>query len=354
MISKPNIIFSLILIFNPYTLGAEINSVSHGWGLFNRLSDSRITSLSFSTIAYPIESSGIALVNPALSSIYNEKIGLTHQSRIAGMVNSELVSFNKNISDSSWASIALLYEGVSGIPDTRNALLDWGNDGIFGTFDPGENNGILDEGERLDANKISYFSQNQIGLFGAISRPYKGWKLGLGMKLLFHTLDDNYALGTGMNVGAFRSFKNGTSIGFVFYDTPSSGVLWDNGDIELTTSSFSFGIHHLLLLEKYQIAVNPLCRLDILMKERTINSSLLFDTIPIEFSSGIEMIYNRKIFVRVGIYPSRTIATGLGIFWENLTIDYAYLIDNSISGIDKNHLVTLSLSSDWIKNKVFN
>ena len=74
MISKRNIIFSLFLIFNSFRLYAEINSVSHGWGLFNRVSDSRITSLSFSTIAYPIKSSGISLVNPALSSIYNEKI----------------------------------------------------------------------------------------------------------------------------------------------------------------------------------------------------------------------------------------------------------------------------------------
>ena len=353
MISKRNIIVSLFLIFNPYIIHAEINSVSHGWGLFNRLSDSRITSLSFSTIAYPIESSGIALINPALSSVYNEKIGLTHQSRIAGMVNSELISFTKNISDSSWASIALLYEGISGIPDTRNALLDWGNDGVFGTFDPGENNGILDEGERLDANKISYFSQNQFGLFGAMSKPFNGWKLGLGIKLLFHSLDDNYALGTGMNLGAFRSLKNGTSIGVVLYDAPSSGVLWDNGDVELTPSYLSLGIHHLFPLKKYQLTFNPVYRLDILMKERTIDSHLIFDTIPIEFSGGIETIYKRKIFARVGFYPSGTIATGLGVLWKNMSIDYAYLVDNSISGIDKNHLITLCLSSNWIKKKVF-
>ena len=354
MISKKNIIVSLFFIFNLFRLNAEIYSVSHGWGLFNRVSDSRITALSFSTIAYHIESSGIALVNPALASVHNEKIGLTHQSRIAGMVNSELISFNKNISDNSWASIALLYEGISGVPDTRNALLDWGNDGVFGTFDPGENNGILDEGERLDAKKISYFSQNQFGLFGAISKPYKGWKLGLGMKLLLHTLDDNYALGTGMNFGAFRAFKNGTSIGAVFYDAPSSGVLWDNGDIELTPSSFSIGAHHRFFQEKYDIAINPVCRLDILIKERTVDSELLFDTVPIEFSGGIEIIYNRKIFARVGTYPNGAIATGLGIFWENMTIDYAYLIDNSLSGIDKNHLITINLSSKWLKKKVFN
>ena len=106
--------------------------------------------------------------------------------------------------------------------------------------------------------------------------------------------------------------------------------------------------------EKYQIAINPVYRLDILMKERTIDSRLLLNNIPIEISGGIETVYKRKIFVRLGFYPSGTVATGLGIFWGNMTVDYAYLIDQSITGIDNNHLITVSVSSDWIKKKVFN
>ena len=65
-------------------------------------------------------------------------IGLTHQSRMSGTSNSEFIGFDKYINDSSWVSVIMLYEGVDGIPDTRNALLDWGLDGIFGTFDVGE------------------------------------------------------------------------------------------------------------------------------------------------------------------------------------------------------------------------
>ena len=354
MISKRDIVVSLFLIINMSGLYSEMSFVSHGWELFDRVSDSRITSLSYSTIAYPIKSSGISLVNPALSSVYNDKIGLTHQSRIAGMVNSEFISFNKNIRDSNWVNISLIYERISDVPDTRNVLLDWGNDGVFGTFDPGENNGILDEGERLDVNKINYFNQNQFGLYTAISKPYKDWKIGLGLKLLFHTLDENYAIGTGLNIGAFKLINNRNGIGMVINDIPSSGLIWDNGDIELTPSSFSVGIHHLLFFDKYDIAINPVYRLDILMKQRTIDSRLLIDTIPIEFSGGIEAIYKQKIFARVGVYPSGTVATGLGIFWGNLTIDYAYVLDNSIAGIDRNHLITIGLSSDWLKKKVFN
>ena len=73
---------------------------------------------------------------------------------------SEFIGFDKYINDSSWVSVIMLYENVNGIPDTRGALLDWGLDGIFGTFDVGEGNGSLDEGERLDVDKIRFFNQN--------------------------------------------------------------------------------------------------------------------------------------------------------------------------------------------------
>ena len=94
-------------------------------------------------------------------------IGLTHQSRMNGTSNSEFIGFDKYINDSSWVSVVMLYDGVDGIPDTRGALLDWGLDGIFGTFDV-EGNGSLDEGERLDNDKIKFFNQNIFGLYGRI------------------------------------------------------------------------------------------------------------------------------------------------------------------------------------------
>ena len=45
-------------------------------------------------------------------------------------------------------------ESIGDIPDTRNALLDYGLDGMPNTGDIGENNGILDDGERLDQKKL--------------------------------------------------------------------------------------------------------------------------------------------------------------------------------------------------------
>jgi len=352
MISKKNIIISLFLICSA-KLHSEVNFVSYGWGLFERVTDSRTNSLANANIAYPIAVTGAPLLNPALSNMFNNKIGITHQSRIAGMINSELIGFNKNLTDSNWVSISLLYEGVSNIPDTRNVLLDWGVDGVFGTFDTGEGNGVLDEGERLDVNKIGYFSQNQFGLYGAISRPYRKWQVGLGVKLLVHTIDNHYAIGAGINIGAYKALKN-THIGIVLNNSPSSGLIWDNGNIELSPGSVSVGIHHLISLEKYNIEINPICKTNFLIADRTIDSRLLFNTIPFELFGALEVIYGENIFLRFGLFQSGSLSTGLGIILKNISIDYAFIIDNSIKGLDDNHLITIGLSSDWIKDKVFN
>ena len=159
MILKKNIIFSLNLILFSSSVNAGFNVVSYGWELFERVSDAKTVSLSYSTIAYPFGSNGTSIINPAIILKNNDKFGITHQSKIAGAVNSEFLSFKKKIRSDALIDISLLYEGISDIPDTRNVLLDWGEDGIFGTFDPGEGNGTLDNGERLDTDKIEYFSQ---------------------------------------------------------------------------------------------------------------------------------------------------------------------------------------------------
>ena len=79
-------------------------------------------------------------------------------------------------------------ESIGDIPDTRNALLDYGLDGMPNTGDIGENNGILDDGERLDSEKVNYFNQNQIGLHISKSFTYSNYNLGFALKFLDHRI----------------------------------------------------------------------------------------------------------------------------------------------------------------------
>ena len=72
----------------------------------------------------------------------------------------------------------MLHESIDRIPDTRDMLLDFGLDGIPGTGDVGEGNGQVDEGERLDKDKLSYFSQKQTGVYLSTSWKSKSNSYG--------------------------------------------------------------------------------------------------------------------------------------------------------------------------------
>ena len=351
MILKKNIVFSLNLILFSSNVNAEFNVVSYGWELFERVSDAKTVSLSYSTIAYPFGSNGTSIINPAIIIKNNDKFGITHQSKIAGTVNSEFLSFKKKIRSDVLIDISLLYEGISDIPDTRNVLLDWGEDGVFGTFDAGEGNGTLDNGERLDIDKIEYFSQKQFGVHGGLNKPLLGGSVGIGVKLLFHLLGENYAMGAGLDFGYFKRF-NKTNVGLVLYNLPSSGLIWDNGNIEVSKSTIAVGINHEILFKKYSLKFNPMLRLHFLGDNKNLDSYSLMNQIFYDINSGLEISFKDKLFFRISRIQSGSISSGVGVSWTNLGFDYAFVKDTSVLGIDNNHLVSVNVSLLWIKNKI--
>ncbi len=348
MTLRKNIIYSFFSIFILSKGVSDINVVSYGWEVFERNSDSRTFALAQSSIAYPIQNPGTVLLNPALSLNYNKMIGLTHQSRMSGISNSEFIGFDKYINDSSWVSVIMLYEGVDGIPDTRGALLDWGLDGIFGTFDIGEGNGALDEGERLDAENIRFFSQNIFGLYGAHNKIFNNWRIGIGLKIILHKIDKEFGIGAGLDIGAFRSFNN-TGLGLIVKNLPSSGLIWENGNIEISIPSIHFGLHHRFNISKYELEINPMFKGSILSLDRSIDSELVAGEIPMEFSTGLEVILKKKLFLRFGIFQRGAVASGIGLSWNDLIVDYAFINDGSLNGIEKNHLLSVSISTERLK-----
>ena len=348
MTLRKNIIYSFFSFLILSKGVSDINVVSYGWEVFERNSDSRTLALAQSGIAYPIQNPGTVLLNPALSLIYNKMIGLTHQSRLSGTTNSEFIGFDQYINDSSWVSLIMLYEGIDGIPDTRDALLDWGLDGIFGTFDIGEGNGVLDEGERLNVENIRFFGQNIFGLYGSHSKIINNWSIGIGLKVIYHSIDKEFGIGAGLDIGAFRNYNN-TGIGLIVKNLPSSGLVWENGNIEISPPSIDFGIHHRLYVTEYDLEINPMLKGSISFLDRTIDSEIVLVKIPMEFSAGFETILKKNLFFRFGLFQRGTIASGIGLFWNDLKIDYAFLNDGSLNGIEKNHLLSVSVSMERIK-----
>ena len=120
---KKNIIFKILILKQFTSLFGEVIWVNYGWELFEHVTNARISSLGNSTIAYDINSSAAAILTPSIINYEDKKFELTHHSRFAGVVNSDI--FGGQLFTQKGTSLVynLLYEGVSKIPNTQSSLL---------------------------------------------------------------------------------------------------------------------------------------------------------------------------------------------------------------------------------------
>jgi len=332
------------------TLHGEGIWVKYGWEIFDYVIDARSTALGSATIAYNTNSATSSIINPVHSRVTSRHISITHHSRFAGIVNSDLIGLQVK-KDNRIVNINMIYEGISNIPDTRSMLLDWGNDGQFGTNDYGEGNGIIDEGERLNSDQLKYFNQHRLGFHASFSNQIMGMPYGLAIKLLSYSLDSHFAIGIGMDFGFIKIFRY-SNIGFVIRNLPASGLIWDNGRIEGTVPSFSIGcFRNLNFLKSETIKLNALICLDGNLYNRHMDSPISHEDNSIDISMGIETIFKEKLMLRLGRNSLSHITGGLGMNWDNFLIDYAFSLSNADGTLGNNHLLSIGISIDWIASR---
>ena len=248
-----NLIFSLFLLTICSTYGKNYN-VNYGWEIFEYTQSARTASLG-SAVAADNNNSSSSMRNPIFSKKNKKQISITHQDRFLGILNTDFISFDiknnkKNI------NLNLIYESIGDIPDTRNVLLDWGYDGQFGTNDLGEGNGVLDEGERLDIEKIAFFSQSRIGIYGASTKEIFSYPVGFGLKIISTSLNNNSSLGIGFDIGTLGRTQK-TTYAMILENFPSSGVIWNNGAIERTFPSLRIGLNHVFNIKNILVIISP-------------------------------------------------------------------------------------------------
>ena len=175
----------LTLVFSTY-LTAESIWVKYGWEIMDNGGDARALALG-NTLTADGSSPISVLWNPAHQT-HQQTLPLIygHQNRFAGLVSSDVLVFPLKTKMTIPLGLVILREGVSRIPDTRNLLLDWGADGMPGTMDFGEGNGVIDEGERLNLKDIKYFNQSQWAIHLSTSRNYKQFTIGVAVKGVLH------------------------------------------------------------------------------------------------------------------------------------------------------------------------
>ena len=325
--------------------------VKYGWQAFNSAGDARILALGGAAVT-DFGTSVSPLFNPAASGkvgIHN--LNYTHQSRLAGMINSDLLGFPiQNFSRP--LNLIIIHEGIDQIPDTRNILLDFGLDGVPGTGDIGEGNGTLDEGERLDEDKLAYFSQRQLGLHLSTSWTKDTFEVGMAVKTLFHSIGEHSASGIGLDFGVLAvPWKNGR-LGLTIRDITTSWQVWENGTVERFKPTAIGGLSQTHRFEDLPLTISGMVNIVWESGGKSIDDDIHLDNHGANYRLGLNGVYDNKIALRLGRNAIGSTTGGIGLSWENLSLDYAFLNEPSGSGLGVSHMVSLAVNSKWIRQYV--
>jgi len=347
---KNNIYFFILYFFIIAFSNSQTYWVIEGWQLFKNAGDARILSLG-SAASTDFGTPVSPLFNPSLSSTaINENLSYTHQNRFGGSISSDLIGFTTK----KRLNYIFMRESIGDIPDTRNALLDYGLDGMPNTGDIGENNGILDDGERLDSEKVNYFNQNQIGLHISKSFTYNNYNLGLAIKFLDHHIGIQKSHGIGLDFGFLLNNWKSSKISFVLKDITTSWQVWNNGTIERTKPSMVSGFSHSLFFKKYPIVLNGMTDFVINFNGRSLDQDFSFGKNSGYIKYGLNLIYDYKIAVRLGKNNQDSFSIGIGLSWDNISLDYAMINEPSQTNFGTSNIVSLVLDVNWLQKTILN
>ncbi|NHZ86561.1 MAG: hypothetical protein GWP19_11895 [Planctomycetia bacterium] len=344
--------FCLVIIFTLTGLMyAQSSWTKYGWQIYDNAGDARSIAMGNTSIA---DNGGISVLwNPAIDNSENYRNFIFgHQSRFAGIIQSDLIAFPFSFKNNRKFNIILLHESVTKIPNTQNLLLDWGLDGVPNTGDIGENNGYIDEGERLNNENITYFNQRQIGLQFSTQFKLYGFDFGIAIKSLFHTLGDYFGSGIGLNIGMTKSFWKNSNIGLAVHNLIPGMIVWDSGHTELSNPLIIAGISQSVSLSKIPIELIMLSDIIFNVSNKSLSDDFYIGSTGGNWRIGAEISYNNKVNIRFGRSQYGLYSTGLGISWTNFELNYAYQLNSKSVELGTNHVLSFTINPKWFVNKL--
>jgi len=350
MVNK-SFVSAMILVLISNILYSESDWRKYGWQIYDNAGDARSIAIGSTSIA---DNHGVsALWNPAINGNESSRnFTYGHQSRFTGIIQSDLISFPFSTKNDRKFNILFLHESVSKIPNTENLLLDWGMDGVPNTGDIGENNGYLDEGERLNNEDISYFNQHQIGIQLSSQFSFNGFDLGVSIKSLLHTLGDHFGSGVGLDVGVKRSIWENSNIGISIHNLIPGMIVWDSGNTELSKPILLIGISQLYNLPKIPIEFFVLSDVIFNLQHPTLDDDFNIGSTGGNFRIGTEISYNKKVNIRFGRSKYGFYSTGLGLSWTNFELNYAYQLNSKSIDLGTNHVLSFTINPQWVIEKL--
>ncbi len=270
--------------------------------------------------------------NPAgLSLLAYPEITLMHDERFGSLINYDYGAVAIPVGTKSSIGFSIIRLGIDGIPDTRNALIDYNGNGSF------------DSADRLDYNKISFFSAADWAFYFTYSkRPNETFSYGANIKIIRRDLGDNSATGIGFDLGARFLVMDRLALGVNLQDVTTTLLAWDTGTKELISPTAKVGGAYFLDFFGGRLA--PAVDFDIRFENRRFASTANLGPVSADLHAGLEFDFKKLVAFRVGYNDVKQFTLGAGVHLPKLDVDYSFAKFDGEGQLGNTHRISLKLT----------
>ena len=343
---KTKIAKIFVLLFMILPIGLLAGYASYGNDYLNLLRGpgGELYGAAYGLMQYGSENT---ILNPTrLGETSNKSLYLYHSTWFRNEVSASSIAFTFKFKDQP-LGIMVSRIGISDIPDSRNALLDYGLDGIPGTGDTGEGNGQLDENEIIDYDGVLFTGvANYTVHLGMPIYQKNNFTLGLNLGFLYTSLIETNGYGLTFDLHAEHKGKYVQSL-YSLKNLPSAIMVFDNGAAQYYPPQFKAAWVVPLVAGdfKFKPGISSVMsfteNLDYYMF--SIGSVLAMDIQPL-----VQIEY--KSIVAAGISYRWGDGLHAGIEFSLPFLDVSYSFRPSANGdLGSSHLISLRMSTDIFK-----
>jgi hypothetical protein len=276
----------------------------------------------------------------ALAYINYPEFILQHDERFSDLINYDYGSIAYPYDKDNTFGLSVIRLGIDGIPDTRNALIDYNG------------NGNLDKSDRLDYDKVTYHNAADWGIFFSYAKKYNNdFAYGANVKFIYRSIISNSAFGIGFDAAVIYNPMQDLFLGLNLQDITTTYLSWDTGTKELIPPTAKFGAGY--QFNVLNGVLTPAVDFDFRFEGR--KSSAWFNVGPIssDLHLGFDYCYKNFISIRAGYNDIKQLTLGLGLKISKLNIDYAFAKFNTDNDLGNTHRISIrfTLENDLFKRK---
>lgn len=285
--------------------------------------------------------------NPAkLHTAPDKNIGVMHTESFAGTVNFDYVAGRLPMQMHN-LGLTIMRTGVDDIPNTRNALLDYGKDGIPNTGDTGEGDGTFNTfpdgtSERIDEDAITFFNSSQYTLLLSYNKPYNDRiAIGANFKLLRHAIVEESAWGLGFDIGAWYQPVHWIEFGGLLRNATTTLVAWSTGRTEIYKPEFRLGTAGHLRVNALRMEIVPAFDLIYFTDGRRKNALFNMFGSSTQYAAGLELVLQENLGIRFGTSSLEEFTAGLGLSLGQARIEYGFTPSVAQNDLGESHKIGL-------------